>query len=61
MNVPGEFRIMVSEDPAKVDLELTCPDCLAVICDVESGDTLAVLLDTASEHIAADHSHAGAE
>lgn len=44
-----------SDDPAKRDLEWTCTICGAVLCDVQDGDTLAVLYDTAADHMAREH------
>ncbi|MGI6797986.1 hypothetical protein [Gordonia sihwensis] len=44
--------IQASADPAKIDLELVCDRCGAVICDIESGDTLAALASSAGQHLA---------
>lgn len=44
-----------SDDPAKRDLELTCTMCGAVLCDIEHGDTLSVLMSMGREHMASAH------
>ena len=44
------FECKQSDDEVKTDLEVTCTDCGAVICDVEAGDTLDVLARTADAH-----------
>lgn len=47
----GHFTAMQSDDLVKTDLELTCDDCGEVICDIEDGDNLLVLLRTAMAHL----------
>ena len=47
----GQFTALQSSDFVKTDLELTCDDCGQVICDVEDGDNLLVLLRTATAHL----------
>lgn len=44
------FSATASDDPAKADLELVCERCLAVLCDVEPGDTLGTLARVAANH-----------
>ena len=44
------FEARQSDDIVKNDLELTCVTCHVVICDIEHGDTLAVLTRTALDH-----------
>jgi hypothetical protein len=46
----GRFETLQSDDDVKRDLELTCTVCGQVLCDVEDGDELAVLVSAASEH-----------
>lgn len=45
------FVCEVSEDSVKSDLELVCRECDAVICDVEAGDSLGLLVRTVSDHL----------
>lgn len=40
-----------SSDEVKRDLELICPVCHKVVCDVEPGDSLGVLARTALGHM----------
>ena len=40
----GHFTALQSSDFVKTDLELTCDDCGQIICDIEDGDNLLVLL-----------------
>ncbi len=49
-SVLRDFQLRVSEDPAKVDLELICEACGTHICDAEHGDSLEVLASTALDH-----------
>ena len=49
-DVLGQFRLQASDDPVKTDLELTCQRCGMHVCDVEHGDTLLVLVETAERH-----------
>lgn len=49
-DVLSPFEARTSTDPVKTDLELTCLNCGAVVCDVEHGDTLDVLVRTAADH-----------
>ena len=47
------FTARRSDDAVKTDLELycdRCPDDADWLCDVEHGDTLAVLVDVALDH-----------
>ncbi|WP_396908067.1 hypothetical protein [Mycolicibacterium sp.] len=44
------FTLKVSDDPVKVDLEMICEGCDSHLCDVESGDTLDVLVNMAVSH-----------
>lgn len=46
------ITIRTSNDPAKMDMELTCGRCTGVICDVEHDDTLDLLVRTAEGHLA---------
>ena len=52
------FEARQSDDDLKIDLELTCVDCATVVCDIEQGDTLAVLARTADGHVCPDDSEA---
>jgi hypothetical protein len=45
------FELRQSDDDVKTDLEVTCVDCDAVICDAEHGDTLDLLARTADAHV----------
>jgi len=45
-----KFSARLSDDPLKRDLELTCDDCGRVLCDVQAGDSLAVLASIAVGH-----------
>lgn len=47
-----DFEIRASDDPAKIDLELVCPHCNGVVCDVEHGDSLGTLTRCAEDHAA---------
>lgn len=47
-----DFEIRGSDDPAKIDLELICPRCDGVVCDVEDRDTLGLLARCAADHLA---------
>lgn len=49
----GEFQARRSDDLAKCDLELICEACGEVVCDVEDGDDLEVLVSVAEDHSAA--------
>lgn len=46
----GQFVAKASDDEVKADLELRCVYCDAHICDIEHGDTLAVLARTVEDH-----------
>jgi hypothetical protein len=48
------FECRQSDDDVKTDLELTCVDCDAVVCDVEAGDSMDVLARMADEHVCSD-------
>lgn len=45
-----QFTTKASVDPAKTDLELTCNHCDLWVCDVEDGDPLGSLADSAHAH-----------
>lgn len=45
------FACWASDDVVKRDLELTCSVCRQVLCDVEDGDTLSVLVSVAQGHV----------
>ena len=47
-----DVEIRQPGDIAKMDDELHCPNCDGVICDVESGDSLGLLVRTALDHLA---------
>jgi hypothetical protein len=47
-----EFEALRSDDSAKRDLELTHRPCGQVVCDVEPGDELRALAETALAHFA---------
>jgi hypothetical protein len=44
------FEVQRSSDDVKRDHELTCPSCRKLICDIQDGDTLGVLVRTALAH-----------
>jgi hypothetical protein len=44
------FTARRSDDTTGQDLELVCERCPDDVCDVEHGDTLAVLVDVALDH-----------
>lgn len=44
------FELRASDDPVKVDLEIVCTECDVVLCDAESGDTVATLMSVALGH-----------
>lgn len=50
MSTLEQFYARQSDDAVKVDLELTCDRCGFIVCDIEHGDTLAVLAATARDH-----------
>ncbi|MBA9005856.1 hypothetical protein [Thermomonospora cellulosilytica] len=54
-----QFEARQSDDPAKRDLELTCIRCRRVVCDIEHGDSLLVLADTAATHTCPDDPEEG--
>lgn len=39
-----------SDDDVKRDLELTCVDCEQVLCDIEHGDVMGVLINMVEDH-----------
>ena len=47
---PYQFEARQSDDDMKTDLELTCVECGAVLCDVEADDSLGTLLGVAADH-----------
>ncbi|MFE5342590.1 hypothetical protein ACFQ80_20375 [Isoptericola sp. NPDC056578] len=51
---PSHFEARRSDDPVKTDLELTCTACESVLCDVEHGDSIEVLLSVAEGHVCMD-------
>lgn len=46
----GKFEARESDDCVKRDLELIHVPCGARICDVEHGNTLSILAETAADH-----------
>lgn len=47
----GKFEaIAPTPDDLKLRLELTCPDCGQVVCDIEAGDSLEILVLSAASH-----------
>lgn len=44
------IEIQTASDPLKRDPELVCIRCKEVLCDVEHGDALAVLVAVAHDH-----------
>ena len=46
-----EVELCVSEDSAKIDLEMTCSRCGKALCDVEGNDNLEVLVRVAKAHV----------
>ncbi len=46
------FVATASDDPLKRDLELVCTKCKEVVCDIEDGDGLHILVGVAQDHIA---------
>jgi hypothetical protein len=44
------FEAKQSDDDLKRDLELTCAECGEVVCDIEPGDDLDVLVSVAQGH-----------
>lgn len=44
------FELRTSTDPARRDLELVHTECGTVLCDVEHGDSLALLVSIADGH-----------
>lgn len=46
----GNFMVQDSDDLAKQAPELVCLLCDDIICDVEHGDTLNILAQTAMDH-----------
>lgn len=47
---PNDFEAVASDDAVKTDLELTCLLCAEVVCDIEHGDRLSILLSVAEDH-----------
>lgn len=47
----SRFRCLRSDDDLKPDLELTHEPCGTWVADVEAGDELLVLVDTALDHL----------
>lgn len=47
----GGIVLLASDDPVKTDLEVTCRDCRAVLCDAEHNDTLDVLVGVVLDHV----------
>ena len=52
--VLSQFEARTSDDEVKRDLELTCRSCDEVLCDIEHGDSLDVLVRTVADHSCAD-------
>ncbi len=46
----SRFEARVSDDTVKRDPELVCSRCDEVLCDIEHGDTLDVLVGVATDH-----------
>lgn len=46
-----QFFAQQSEDEVKIDLELWCSECDSLLCDIEAGDNLGVLVNVARDHI----------
>ena len=51
INIIDQFSARDSDDIVKSDLELTCDFCDAIVCDIEAGDNLLVLVKTALDHL----------
>lgn len=49
-DVLEKFTALESDDMVKRDLELTCNECGTVVCDIEHGDLLSMLANTADQH-----------
>ena len=49
----SQFTARQSSDDVKRDLELTCDKCGEHLCDIEHGDSLAVLAQVALDHFCA--------
>lgn len=47
----GYLEARASDDPVKLDLELTCTVCGEVLCDIEHGDVLSILISLGREHM----------
>lgn len=45
-----QFVAKASDDAVKTDLELRCVYCDEHMCDIEHGDTLAVLIRVVGDH-----------
>lgn len=50
MSAPEQVEVRASSDPVKRDVELVCRLCDAVLCDVEPGDALDVLVSVGRDH-----------
>lgn len=42
--MPEQFEVRASDDEVKRDLELTCTECDAAVCDIQVGDTLRTIM-----------------
>jgi hypothetical protein len=49
------FEVRRSSDDVKRDHELPCPACRTLICDIQDGDTLGILVRTALGHRCGDN------
>lgn len=45
-----DVEVQAPDDAAKSDDELICSRCDSVICDLENGDSLGLLVRTALDH-----------
>jgi hypothetical protein len=48
--VLDQFTARQADDDVKTDLELVHDPCGTIVCDIQAGDTLAVLVRTALNH-----------
>lgn len=46
----SRYEARASDDPVKTDLELMCEDCGEHLCDIEHGDSIAVLVSVCNDH-----------
>lgn len=50
LDVLDHFEARAADDEVKIDLELFHSDCNEHVCDIEHGDTIAVLVRTCLAH-----------